>query len=71
MFSTMGMALFKGKFHACNDGTLDGSLGQVALAPMDAYACRMCGPGNEQIAVWGRQPYEFVAGARLRQQQQQ
>ena len=41
MFSTLGMALFKGKFHACNDATLDGSLGQVALAPINEGA-RTC-----------------------------
>ena len=36
MFSTMGMALFKGKFHFCNDDTLDGSRGEVSLAVLSS-----------------------------------
>lgn len=54
MFSTIGMALFKGKFHSCNDEIVDGLLGEVRSASsVCEYALRLIAHvcKHTQIAV--------------------
>lgn len=52
MFSTMGMALFKGKFHFCNDDTLDGSRGEVSLAVLSfEHAKRVVVPARLRACI--------------------
>jgi voltage-dependent calcium channel L type alpha-1D len=49
MFATMGMALFKGKFHSCNDRSLDGLVGQ---GKRECIGSMMDGKGIYMPKAW-------------------